>query len=520
MFTSFKRVIPGQLTWLPSVFKKSRDIRQVSTITQFCTDIEGHADYLRRQINQSELVTFDKHGEIVFKSSTTSKAEPHFIYGGDICDRGNDLWCIERLTRFKNKYPHNVTLLAGNRDINKLRFRYELPSDPTVSLGENLDIPTPDFANKSYRQFLIDTYANENLQHDVERLNTPITRLQWMLAHTMNAPKAFEHRRSELASRLNKSIDDIDVYMSFYQSAQNTGVMWDYLVLTQLMDVIGDTVYVHGGISEANFGAVPKRYDNRNAVSYRYHNNISEWCLALNTWYREQLDLVQSDLTPAPLLYSRHTKAAPLLEMACHTGSRFKNKSIIVANMTKRIERGHVVPTYITDKLATQLTQQSIHRIVSGHQPNGDTPCYVQGIQSGYSTTGNENIEYIIADTLHGGSAKYIGFTSSTGSTRGRSFATLYIDYAPGVSSHARVSGTDARGNEYHLTLQNRIPGTKMNLHDVGRLIHMSDKTCLIRVNTIGCQPAASVFTANYGIECQTLESMQNESTLPYRFNP
>ena len=51
----------------------------------------------------------------------------HFVFGGDVCDRGvGDLRVLQDITGLMQRYPHRVHVVMGNRDINKMRMRFEL----------------------------------------------------------------------------------------------------------------------------------------------------------------------------------------------------------------------------------------------------------------------------------------------------------------------------------------------------------------------------------------------------------
>lgn len=67
----------------------------------------------------------------------------HFVFGGDVCDRGvGDIRVIRELVELKSRYPERVHLLMGNRDINKMRMRFEL-ADYTLatSMGNVYWVP-------------------------------------------------------------------------------------------------------------------------------------------------------------------------------------------------------------------------------------------------------------------------------------------------------------------------------------------------------------------------------------------
>jgi hypothetical protein len=53
-----------------------------------------------------------------------------FVHGGDSCDKGGavggSVRVVRTLVALKNKYPDRVTLILGNRDLNKMRWSAQL----------------------------------------------------------------------------------------------------------------------------------------------------------------------------------------------------------------------------------------------------------------------------------------------------------------------------------------------------------------------------------------------------------
>ncbi len=92
----------------------------------FLTDLEGNLEYFDRWVAQSNAVRY--------KPGTTELELTHegayFVFGGDLMDRfDGSLRLARRIVDLKMKTPDRVFLLAGNRDLNKVRFTSELDDD-------------------------------------------------------------------------------------------------------------------------------------------------------------------------------------------------------------------------------------------------------------------------------------------------------------------------------------------------------------------------------------------------------
>jgi hypothetical protein len=94
----------------------------------FLTDVEGNIASFDRWLQISRVLAYTGPDR---KALTLTHPKAYFVYGGDVTDRGGG---SERLLRLlvglKRDYPDRVSLLVGNRDLNKLRMTSELaPSD-------------------------------------------------------------------------------------------------------------------------------------------------------------------------------------------------------------------------------------------------------------------------------------------------------------------------------------------------------------------------------------------------------
>ena len=90
------------------------------------SDVEGNWEYFERFVQLSEAVSF-AGGEPTWDRDGVVKLELadgwHLVHGGDCADKGGPIGGTVRVARslvdLKKRYPDRVTLILGNRDLNK-----------------------------------------------------------------------------------------------------------------------------------------------------------------------------------------------------------------------------------------------------------------------------------------------------------------------------------------------------------------------------------------------------------------
>src|SRR5262245_6980421 len=90
----------------------------------YLTDVEGLWDKIEDFERDNPCVAL-QDGRLVLADGVT------FVFGGDAIDRGP--WSrriVSTLMQAKREYGERVVLLAGNRDINKMRLVRELAGHP------------------------------------------------------------------------------------------------------------------------------------------------------------------------------------------------------------------------------------------------------------------------------------------------------------------------------------------------------------------------------------------------------
>lgn len=306
----------------------------------YLTDVEGLWKKLTSFCQDNPLVSLEAGDRLVVQPGAT------FVFGGDAIDRGPDGRRVVRtLLDAWRRQPSQVVLLAGNRDINKLRLVRELRGHPLAR--------TPADVRSGPRPAL----------------------LRWIFENTMGARGAFEFREAELV-RDQGPVSEEDVVDSFLQDLGPGGDLRDYLSACQLVYRTGNTLFVHGGVHEHSLGMVPAR---------GRVEGVDAWGEALNHWYRDQLAaFAEGRLAPdgTPVWESVIAYQAPT------PGQRINTASVVYGRMAD--ERNH--PTLPSPGLIETLARSGIHRLVVGHTPSGDCPSLLR----------DEHFELILADNSYG----------------------------------------------------------------------------------------------------------------------
>jgi len=126
------------------------------------------------------------------------------------------------------RQPERVVLLAGNRDINKLRLPRELSGAPPAKAPA--DLPRPAL-------------------------------LRWIFTNTMGAKDAFDMRAAELGRGRTAAVDGDEIVASFLADVTPDGPLTRYLARAVLAFREGSTLVVHGAVTEECLGGVPGEQD-------------------------------------------------------------------------------------------------------------------------------------------------------------------------------------------------------------------------------------------------------------------
>jgi hypothetical protein len=307
----------------------------------YLTDVEGLWEKLEGFCRDNAHVALEAGDRLVVRPGAT------FVFGGDAVDRGPDGRRVVRtLLEAWRRQPTQVVLLAGNRDLNKLRLARELTGHPLAR--------TPQAVREGSRPAL----------------------LRWIFENTMGARGAFEFRQEEL-SRGGGPAGDEAVVDSFVEDVAPGGVLRDYLAACQLVHRIGGTLFVHGGVHEDSLGTVPSHVQRLEGVD--------AWSEALNGWYREQFQaFVDGRLTDG----DRPAWEPLIAYQAPVPGTRVNTASVVYGRMANALNH----PGLPSPELIARLARSGIHRVVVGHTPSGDCPSLLR----------EDGFELLLADNSYG----------------------------------------------------------------------------------------------------------------------
>lgn len=264
-----------------------------------------------------------------------------FVFGGDAIDRGPyGRRIVRTLLEAKERYGPRVVLIGGNRDLNKTRLARELDGRPPVR-------------------------APASILDDLPAL------LKFIFSQTMGAADAFRHRAAEL-ERDGLPFDDLSVVDSYLADLEPSGDLARYLSETQLAYRHGETLFLHGGISEASLGHVPEQPP---------VEDVDGWISALNDYGRQQVGrfIRRRKWGEDPPSWSS------LITYQAPAPGRINNPaSVVYGRLSDELNN----PSLPTRHVVTTLLRAGIRRLVLGHTPSGDTPAVLSG----------EGFELVIAD--------------------------------------------------------------------------------------------------------------------------
>ena len=366
----------------------------------YLTDVEGSLAKLEGFMATCPLFERGSDGRRHLKEGAW------FVHGGDVVDRfGADLRVVDELLRLKAECPDRVILVAGNRDINKIRLATELSGGAMVAgPPEN-----------------VEDWLAWRKAHDAP--DDRAWRLRWILERTMGAPDAFEARRGELATLMGRppeTVSDHDVVESYLNWIRPGGAFSRLLKASVLAARVGNTLFVHGSVQASNLGRLP---DQKARVE-----RVDAWVARLNRWYRFELARWRLHTTQTPVRGG--IPGLPLVEYSRKLPGRGDHPFSV--NYGRLLDgSGRVrLPDAETRRL---LLAQGIARVVLGHTPSGQVPVLLRSPE--------DDFECIVADNSYGPGDGNPALVLLQGERLERSHAVGRVS-APGIGQVVPVTWT------------------------------------------------------------------------------
>ena len=246
----------------------------------------------------------------------------------------------------------------------------------------------------------------------------------------MGSATTFETRQSELA--LLRHLDDValvteeDVLKSFVESVKPSSpdpFMLDYIKIAQVMLVVGDSLFVHGGLDAECVGKVPGRADT--------FLDVREWCEELNIWKNEMI----GEYTKNPTWtggdgegIKRTRGGEALLDYGLPT-----NGTTVIYN-TSFVQNGNCkAPDVETEEYCLE---GGIRRVFVGHTPHGECPSVIK----------RTDLTVFMCDTSY--SDMHSSKAGNPANNRGSAYASVLV-----AKNYTKVQGPlkDGRINSYVL---------------------------------------------------------------------
>lgn len=347
-------------------------------------DVEGEWAKVCSFVNSSSVLFFNENEtKISFKNK-----EDKFVFIGDSIDKGkSNIKVLRLLVELKETYPDQVTLIMGNRDINKLRFLVEL-CDTALDLrpdsnpmgrsdGFRVSFWAEEFAKFEHK---LDGKIVE-YTHGEEQDKDRALKMKFLFAKTLGSPHAFEDFKEECEVLENKKLSDLEIpgrYLKIFLDPES-GLMTRFLKQAKVLhcEATKRTLMSHGFLTDANYLFVP-------GLESRCRT-VLEWEQELNTWAQERIEAAFSgDM-------SGYRKALELIS--------YQEPEVVKGSwagpLTCSVIQGRPSWTAQYDieppssEIIGSLRAQGICRHVSGHTPTGDIPTVMQ----------EGGVEFLIIDT-------------------------------------------------------------------------------------------------------------------------
>ncbi|MDL1871606.1 hypothetical protein FBR05_05330, partial [Deltaproteobacteria bacterium PRO3] len=252
-------------TYLQHRFGDRFDLPPNQRGTHFLTDLEGRRNAVDKLVESGKLRWVDGRLDFVHPKDPNEK----LVFGGDLPDRGPDsVKLVQWLVDLKKRYPERVTLLWGNRDLNKLGLLRDLPR---IQSGKDPD----------YRAWLAKKFPEAELEKRSGALEQQVE--YWL--ESRGNPGALERHRLELEELTDRPVSPEAAARDFVDRVRPGGAFFEYLRLGQILHADKNVLYVHGGVTSTNLGVVPGRTEKI--------GDARRWVSELNAWGRAELESIE-----------------------------------------------------------------------------------------------------------------------------------------------------------------------------------------------------------------------------------
>mmetsp|Transcript_22897 Transcript_22897/g.52454 ORF Transcript_22897/g.52454 Transcript_22897/m.52454 type:complete len:593 (+) Transcript_22897:101-1879(+) len=331
---------------------------------EYLTDVEGNWEYFLRYVALSTILYWDECSQHERPSSSAPvlgrlslRTGGILVFGGDATDKGpGDIRFVRCLVSLKLRFPHQVYIILGNRDIQPLRYYAELTA-------AGLEQPFVPYWLTGDKLKTFDEY-----RHEQNLPPTALSMLKWMHLWNMGCPTTLETRKKEVELLRNAAANDMDVLESFRNSVDPHGEdpwMLQLVKLGQLGLVLGDALFVHAGLHDKSIGYVPGEHDRRT-------NCVREWVQKLNAWKDDQVREYESNAAWYRAEDGcRHRGGERLLDYGVPNGA--EESSVAYFNP---FQDGN--PQQFSEYVQGVLKNSGIRRVFSGHQPHGESPVVIR----------------------------------------------------------------------------------------------------------------------------------------------
>jgi hypothetical protein len=326
-------------------------------------DLEGMQEGIQSYIDSGELKLVN--GNLEF-----TKPGQKLLFLGDLIDRGpHSISMRKQMMNLQDRYPENVEMLIGNRDINKLDILRDLPE--IQSLGDSGYI---DYLKGQYKQINGKEFPADisHTSGELSKLNTVDRQVDyWLKSHS--APQALEFHRQEMESLLGKEVSASEAARDYIRMNSPGGEHFEYLKRAKIQSAGSNYASLHGGLTESNWGRVPGETE--------IFEDYRAWTDKLNDWKNRQLGKYEE-------LFSKGIRGKELPGNLVEYGDAIWDPDVIDFETNRKgmltfNDQSTIYPFRskdgdnflpLSEEISKKLEQQGIKYVYNGHSPSPNGP--------------------------------------------------------------------------------------------------------------------------------------------------